>query len=346
MKTTKRPVIFNEDNRFPLVGYSRVKAVEQSGAACRTTIVGDLHNWTAVHAEYRIAVRKNSIYWKETSNISCTLKEGKLYGNLSPSIKEALVRLYNLDWISTNSWVCNILAERRSLWTQIFTGKITNPKDLCTHFSKRYLQGKFSYRSLKAYAQSQIGVSLWDLLDYTTNPDKALELALQPYTEGWLWRDLLYTSKTLGVQFNPLWSYRRMQEEHLKQARQISLLKADSISDKQISSPFEKDGLSLILNERECFIEGECMHNCIHSCYWNRVKQGKYILAKGTINGEYVHLGIDVAGENPLIIPRIDQVHTIRNGKVSSETKNQCTRWIFDNELGLIDKVKDILTNQ
>ena len=348
MKTnsTKRPVIFSEDNRFSLIGYSRIKAIEQPGVAYRTTVVGDLNNWTAVHAEYRVAVRKNSIYWKETINVSCTLKAGKLYGTLSPSIKEALVKLYKLDWIITNSWVYNILAERKSLWIQVFTGKITNPKDLCTHFSRRYLQGKFSYKNLKAYAQSQMGVSLWDLLDYTTNPDVALERFLNPHEQGWLFRDLLYSSKTLGIQFNPLWSFNRMNAEHIVQARQISLLKADSISDKQIASPFEKDGLSLILNERECFVEGECMHNCVHSCYWSRVKQGKYILAKGTINGEYVHLGINVVGTNSLIALRIDQVHTIRNGEVSSETKRQCDRWLFYNELELVDRVKSILTNQ
>lgn len=349
MKTnsTKRPILFNEDNRFSLIGYSRIKAIERPCAAYRTTIVGDLTNWTAVHAEYRVAVRKNSIYWKETINVSCTLKAGKLYGTLSPSIKEALVKLYKLDWIITNSWVYNILAERKSLWTRVLIGKITNPRDLCVYFSRRYLQGKFSYRNLRKYAESRIGTSLWDLLDYTTNPDMALEIMMSDEGElSCLIRDTLYTSKALGVAFNPLWSYKRMNEEHIKQSREISLMKASEISDEPIAPPFESDGLSLILNERECFIEGECMHNCVHSCYWSRVKQGKYILAKGTINGEYIHLGINVVGTNPLIALRIDQIHTVRNGEVSSETKRQCDRWLFYNELELVDRVKSILTNQ
>lgn len=347
MKTnsTKRPILFNEDNRFSLIGYSRIKAIEQPGVAYRTTIVGDLNNWTAIHAEYRIAVRKNSIYWKETINVSCTLKEGKLYGNLSPSIKEALVKLYKLDWITTNSWVYNILAERKSLWTRVLTGKITNPRDLCVYFSKRYLQGKFSYKNLRKYANSHMSTSLWDLLDYTTNPDMALEIMMSDEGElACLIRDTLYTSKTLGVALNPLWSYKRMNEEHINQSRKISLMKASEISDEPIAPPFESDGLSLILNERECFIEGEYMHNCIHSCYWNHIKQGNYLLAKGSINGEYVNLGIDISRNGIFVVLNLDQVHTKRNGTVSYDTKEQCWKWIEENQpilAGISVKIKN-----
>ena len=98
--------------------------------------------------------------------------------------------------------------------------------------------------------------------------------------------------------------------------------------------------LSLILNERECFMEGNLMHNCVHRCYWNKITAGNYLLAHGTIGDEYVDYGITVNWHEGELLT--DQIHTIRNGNVSREAVDYCCDWLQGNKNELLTIADEI----
>jgi hypothetical protein len=64
---------------------------------------------------------------------------------------------------------------------------------------------------------------------------------------------------------------------------------------------------------------------------------GTYLIARGNIGDEYIDLGIRIESE-----PILDQVHTIRNGSASADTREFCAQWIQDNKDVLLNTSKAI----
>ena len=341
-KENNYEVLLQRDNRRPAKEYSRITAVERRPVG-ETVFVGVRDkDFTAWKRRWSLTVLGERIFWKKVEETSCTYKNGKLYGDIQPLWQE-LAEAFHLDWIITNNWVMIFLRGRKDLWKQVLSGRITNPEMLCKTFSKKYFKGAFSYKQLKEYSEHGAYVSLWEMYYYSTNPG----VTLDKYLQGWpdegqegLFSDMLRMAALFNEKINPQWSLKRMREEHRLQIQKREISRLDSYSDKNIAPAFKKGGLSLILNERECYLEGSAMHNCIGSCYWGYVDDGTYLLAKGVINGEYVNLGIKCNKfDNTLTI---DQVHTIYNGTVAPDTRILCEEWIENNKTCLQDTVNII----
>lgn len=332
----KRPILLLEDDRKPAKEYSRVEALEYHPTGRRIYIGGYPDCWTAVDVVYTLCVMGSAVFWKENNKISCTYKDGKIYGSISPFV-EKLCKVFHLDWITQNSWVRQLLVNRNDLWKAVFAGKITNPEKLCRYVSKKYFKGVYSYKAIKGSCTNPFAAgSLWRIYHYTTNPEYALrnvvllddntnEDALD-YRD--LFRDALEYAEYLNEKLNPLWSYKRLHAEHQNQIERKTLMQikmnSSKLSDELLSEPFSEGDLSLILDERTCFVEGCMMHNCVYSCYWKRIKNGTYLIAKGYVNGEYIDLGIDED-------LTLSQVHTRYNKGVLPSTYDYCESWIKRN---------------
>lgn len=336
-KESRWQMLYHQDDRTPAKAFSREDAIDRPRSAESIYVGVDGKDFTVWKRHYRLTVLGPSVFWKQTACASLTYKKGKFYGSLAP-VKDDLCKAFKLDWITTNRWVNRLLSDKRDLWKLIIDGKITNPEMLLKTVSKRYFKGAYSYKNLKKWCTGEcIPVSLWSLYYHTTNPNLAIEVLASSKDRHEfysLFDDTLKYAEYLNEKINPKWSILRMRAEHQRQIEQRELRKLEGLPSDNIAPAFSKDGLSLILNERECYLEGCSMHNCVHRCYWDEISQGYYLIARGTINGEYLNLGIRCFQE-----VAFNQVHTIYNGGVSSATRDKCLQWIADNEKELKETV-------
>lgn len=343
MKKEKLHCLFRRDTRRPASSFSREEAVRNKPLAGCTSIYGSKEHWAAFQDEYVLTCLGPRVFWKKVRTVNTTYKNGKLYGTVDP-FKNELIQVFNFNWLSTNDWTLRLLSNKKDLWKDILSDKITNPEMLCKTISKRYFKGAYSYRTLRRMAEMGCTgrVSLWDLYYHSTNPEEALKLIIDPNIDSFIIEDTIQYCKILNTKFNPLWSTRRITEEHQKQIEILNAQKIEGFSNELLTAPYSSDGLSLILDERSCFAEGCKMHNCVHSCYWNQINSGLYLIAKGTVNGEYIDLGMSVTPESIVF----NQAHTVYNGNVSTPVKRFCEEWIRLRQNELIQVVKEIKSNK
>ena len=335
-----RPILYLQDNRRPAKEYTRADVFDHHPCADRMYVGGDRNNWTAWYRTYQLTVVGNNIFWKETGVDSCTFKDGKLYGNFE-RFHGVLREVFKLDWIK-EPWVIRALGNRKDLWKRVLLGKITNPEMLAKYISKRYFKGVYSYRSLKEYYNNQRG-SLWNLYYYTTNPEESLRrLNSGAEFDEWyqLFNDALRYAEILNEKINPMWSVKRLAAEHQCQIERRNIQRLGSIPDVNIANALHLEGLSMIRNAKECYIEGCSMHNCIYTNYWPQVIRGGYLLFKGCINDENIHLGLWYSGG----CFTFDQVHTIYNGYADEKTINFCHEWLVRHQERLLKVRKEILS--
>ena len=338
----KLPLLYRNDSRRAAELYSREEVVKERPQGTRVTIYGNKDHWTAFKDCYVLTCLGSKVFWKKTSGDNVTFKGGNIYGNLAP-FRHILIEVFNYDWIKDNEWVSQLLLERKDLWKMIFSGKITNPEILCKTFSRKYFKGVFSYATLKEYARYRSSTPLWDLYYHTTNPEEALKRCCScDYTYETLFMDCLHYAKILNTKINPMWSGKRLHAVHQQQIELTQKAKIDKVPCDEVFPAYEADGLSLINNERECYLEACKMHNCVHSCYWKRIARGSYLIARGMVGSskdkQYVDVGIGVKTEGNNIVLRLDQVHTIYNGSVDNDTERLCYNWIEEHHDALVDR--------
>lgn len=343
----KRPIIFYKDSRRPLSELSRLDIVQRD-------VIGDViyvggygpDNFTAFIKHYKSCVCGPRVFYKEKLSYSLTVKDRRIYGSLGEFVP-TLMSVFHLDWLASTPWAKSLIGSRKDLWTLVLHGKITNPEALAKAFSKKCFGGAYSYKTLKRYFSNPGLPSLWDLYYYTTNP----ELSCQRVIGGDCpssFSDLLKYCKAFNTKLNPKWSEGRMRAEEQIFIEKWNLHEMEKlhISDKHIASPYKADNLSLILSEKSCYLEGCKMHNCVHTNYWKYIAQGKYLIARGYINGEYVNFGI-ILKRGHQGIPELakDQVCLKYNGCPQAETFIMCHAWLDNHQEELLEVISEIKSN-
>lgn len=346
----KLPVLFHDDNRQNLELISRKDILTHGLIAAKKCVVGNEKHFSCWITNYQATVVGPNKFWKETGLINLTYKNGKLWGTMDPIIIRMIIEAFHLEWI--NGWPLTLLKGNKTLWCLVLSGKITNPERLCKRYSKLYFKGVFSYKSLKAYYDNglQRCGSLWDIYYHTTNPDLYIKLCNQAfkvddYDKISLLRDILQYCKYENSKMNPLWSLHRLQYEHQRQIERDNLSKLEEYDGTLIAKTFSDSGFKPILSERDAFLESQIMSNCIHSCYWNSIKAGNYLVATGEFNNKRVDIGIqvDLSKLNDIVCPfYLDQVHTIYNGGVDEDCRSFVSRWIVKNKENLRSIIKEI----
>lgn len=337
----KLPLLYRNDSRQAAELYSREEAVKERPEGTRVSIYGNKDHWAAFRDHYVLTCLGPKIFWRKTSSDNATFKGGNIYGNFA-AFTSLIIEVFNYDWIKDNVWVPKLLLERKDLWKMVFSGKITNPEVLCKTFSRKYFKGAYSYATLRMYAMHHLGTSLWDLYYHTTNPEEALKRCCSDNdTYETLFTDCLHYAKILNTKINPMWSGNRLHAVHQQQIELTQKAKIDKVPCDEVFPTYETDGLSLINNERECYLEGCKMHNCVHTCYWRQIARGNYLIARGMVGNskdkQYVDVGISIRREGDIVL-LLDQVHTIYNGCVDSDTKELCRNWIEEHHDALVDR--------
>lgn len=333
------PTLYEEDGRKTFEQVSRREACQRCFATGRTVIKGSPNYWIAYRVCYNLAVRSGGVYWRPTQKFTCTFKEGRIYGNIL-ALKRTLIDCLHLDWLKQEDWCEKILGERKYLWQEVLKGNITNPEVLCKKFSKRYFRGVYSYNTIKSAARKNYGLLLrfWTLYEYTTNPELAVKKLLCDDNE-WssLFNDCLEYARIQDIKINPSWSLNRLRNEHQKQIEREKFEEIEKCSNKDVITPYQAEGLSLITNERDACQESELMHNCVYRCYWRDVRNHQYLVAKGEVNGCYINLGIAVHWGNLLF----DQVFASYNRSVDKSVQDWCENWIDRHRETLLDIITE-----
>lgn len=290
------------------------------------------------------------IFWQKGEKSYLMFSKNKFYGSMTPELLSQALRAFHIDWVPGGDgsskdlfWVRRLLRTDKYLWSLVFSGKVTNPEDLVRRFSKKYFGGVLSYRAAKIYFKRPSGY-LQQMYNYSTNLNLFIEKTAvpDPYEYDWdskeaviknLLLDTLKYAEIENRRINPAWDEAMLKFVHSAQIARDIKNTADSYPSELITSPFKKDGLELILSERDCFVEGVTMKNCVHRCYWEQVCNGDYLLAKGNVNGEYINFGIRVRrpyNDNRLALT-VDQVHTYDNNCPSQATMDFCENWMLNN---------------
>lgn len=349
MEKKKREVLYYHSTKPQLKDLSRREVVKCLHSALTEAIYGDREDFVVFRSVDRLTCLGPKIFWRNAEKEILTFKGGKFYGNLSGFIIDIMIQVFGWNWIDR---FCRMLLRRdKRLWAMVIQGKITNPEQLAKKYSKMYFKSAFSYRALKYVFDEHVldGITLSDVYYYTSNPElfvlKAAEARqheanTSPYDYDNSWmrtaRDVIEYCRLENAKMNPNWSVNRLTAEHQKQIERDMLVEIQQYPDTYIAPPFEKDGLELILSERDCFKEGVFMHNCVHRCYWRKVKKGDYILVKGKVENTYVNIGIYYKPSYYYVDEKrgveyelsLDQIHTIYNGNVNDEITKKCMDWI------------------
>ena len=357
-KKVKRPVIFREDPRFPLENYTLKQIIQRPSVVTVRSICGTPTDFVCHAGAYRTEAIAGRKFWRECAWDCITFKGNRIYGIITNNVRETLIKAFNLDWI--NDWCLILLGTNKSMWQDVLKGKITNPEMLAKTFSKRYFKGEIYYKNIRDYMLNLRGnISLWDIWYYTTNPNLCIERLTDSYKQDiktdlfdysvsliQLFRDVIEYAKYENARINPAWSVRRLQEEHQKQIERAATAEAESYSNKDITERLDVGDFHLLLNERECFLEGQFMHNCVHSCYWKYIVRGDYLIATATIENTKVDIGITITTD---LLLKVDQVFAAYNRSVSSTIKEAVNDWVRKNTVTLLciaNNIKNSFNNK
>lgn len=136
-----------------------------------------------------------------------------------------------------------------------------------------------------------------------------------------LLKDIIEQLDLLGYKMDLLWSYNRLQQEHAKWSKEIMSYEVEGMEDVQAKpyilaqffDNFEDEFTTIIDTKKKAFMEGEMMHHCFYTNYWDKVKSGKYLSYHTTYGGVEGTLSIDTKyyydPTNPLTLDKFSSNH-------------------------------------
>ncbi len=223
----------------------------------------------------------------------------------------------------------------------IFTGKVTNFDDLLKVYitsTYKLKVGSPQYNDVKEEIKNRFHEphEVIQMMNFSTSIKKAFQLMngdmSNKIEEKYIFWDLLKDAQMLDLKINPEWSLSRMKQEHEKNTERLMLLEEGTLD----TAPIHKTDTvindkiqGVLLNsEKEVFKEASLMHHCLYTHYFERIKNKRYI-ALSLKSPERCTVGIRYTEERGF---ELEQVHTIYNGCVSSDTHDLITEYIRKNQ--------------
>lgn len=191
----------------------------------------------------------------------------------------------NIDWVESKYYPLI----RKNSFKNILLGKFTNPTQLLKYYLKTSVKLKKGDNVNHKLILNNIRIlnnNLRNIPDWYHNSTNNLDDIIKKLIELTpnigssdrfnLITDIIKQCKSLNEKINCNWSLNRLKNEHTILNRKIINLNLEFISDNKVdydgqllNIPF--DGV-LLTTEKEIFIEGSEQNHCVHSNYWNSVK--------------------------------------------------------------------------
>lgn len=259
------------------------------------------------YGKYSTTIRRvgNRYFKKTTNEFSCTLKDGKFYGNDLQCYedKERILSYFFLWTRHLNIGTYAFINKR--IIKSIFNRKIYNEETLYRSIANQ-ISKEISWRNMRAFADCGFAgrgdVSIYDLVSCTTNVNEAI---LRWTTTGDLEErnlivDYLRYAIWYNEKWNPKWSFNRLTIEHQKQIDRANMQELASKDNSSIYPNPQKVELTdcnvhLLDTELDVYKEGVYMHHCLYRCYWQDIRSYNYMAFHiTTINNEEFTLGCHV----------------------------------------------------
>lgn len=319
-----------------------------------TVVVDDEHIYIGQFRTDIVFVGRKH-FAKSCTEFNCTykIKQRKWYGNDPMSMNVGLLRsvleTLHIDWalnMIINDPVTSSFVRRKVILADILRGKIISEEGFYKAILKRVYRVKLPVKSIKQYVLhgGDVRAPLHDIMDFTTNPDIYIDIMVnsENHEVRRLLADSLLYAADEDKKINPKWSQKRLQEEHQQQiyrAEQYEIDSKDSrrIYDDDIVDALKRWGVYLIDSEKEAFAYGLSFSNCVHRCYWDKIKYYKYMAFVTTINDETVMVGLNMSKEGL----SVNQIYKPYNASPSLPTKISITKFVNEHQIILLNAVGD-----
>lgn len=276
-------------------------------------------------------------------------------------ILSALAYFPRFDWLmdAYKNKLVNSSLFCDSIVRDILLGKLTNAERIV----KKYL----SLNKIKGVDWRIYVKFLWEsncpigwIQGHTTNCNVAMKLMMAqndivPYKElnieqkellerRQIFNDMFTEAMALNIKINPLWSLKRMKEEHSRMTRELT--KADLAQKEQNDiygeSPKFDYPCTLLSTEKDVFIEGTDMHHCVYNCYWNRIKRYTY-LAFAFVAPERFTLGLTLKNNKWVY----DQAYLKYDKNISEDSKAMIEKFLTDPQVeDILERLKTTFSPQ
>lgn len=158
----------------------------------------------------------------------------------------------------------------------------------------------------------------------------------------------------LNKKVNFSWSRNKFRDINVQWSRELMRKDIEKRNPQDIYKNKELiKGAKLLSSERDVFEEGMTMHHCVYTNYWGLIESGKYVALhlNSTVNPLGITLGVQVMydyNNKDNIISKLvfDQAFYAYDKILSTEDRQMCEDYLFDNEDNLIKILTDSFTKK
>lgn len=270
----------------------------------------------------------SSLYWKRRSVCGFTFKKGKLYGSVNTIGINDILKLLVVakkEWVVPYKDVINEVIRRfPKILYRILIGTITNYKQLMNAYRKLLrIKDTVEYSKLEKLLHYPSAFSYY-LIEYADNIVGAITCLERQscYSGGLLW-DTLKAAKLLGekIPYRNFSSNESLQRFHEKQIKKMLIMDKDDKDDTHVYKIASIKGFDILDSEQSVYINAQIFSNCTFSCYWNRIKDKKYLLLS---DGKY-NIGFRITSNRFIF----DQAYGKCNHNVAIEDRQRIDELIY-----------------
>lgn len=144
-----------------------------------------------------------------------------------------------------------------------------------------YKLHNFDWKLFRRFFKSHFMFPLNDLLCFTKNLTNSMREVINSeddYDKLVLLQDILKCAVKLDEIVDFTWSNKRLQIEHNRQNSKLHLKELESKDEQNIYNiSLDTENIKLLNTEKQVFLEGLNMHHCLYNCYWQNIKEKRYI---------------------------------------------------------------------
>ena len=279
-------------------------------------------------------------YTKDEVSYFFTIRDGKVKLGKHVFTASVLHPFGIAQWLSGDYRITNA-----TILKAILTSEVYSEESLYKFIAKKIIREDIPWRLLKEYNNAYVDISIYDLKDITTNVPEAMRTIMETHkSSDWglrsLYHDVFKSAIMLGEKINPKWSIKRLQEEHKRQIREITLAEIDAKDNIDLYEGYEYPyckHITMLRTERDVFMEASEMHHCIYSNYWSRIKDYRYMAFSINLSGERATMGVAVDNYGQLYL---DQIQGPYNRRVSQILQGICEAYIEEHKHVFTDIIK------
>lgn len=309
-------------HQFPVAEWEKLDPIEQRMAALHpsiywgsfTTISNEGTKWYIGCYIVRpfINCDAGKVYIKSVCQSSCTIKNGKFYGQMNPNAALDII----INHFPEFEFIKPIVRHMpKYVVVAILNRKVTSQEDAWKMIAKRsYHNAHWKLvRTCKlngvSFSHLKLACRDWEAFN------------LDKYDNRNVLRTLLTNAIILGEKVSCQWSDTRTSNEIQRMYRKLHELEIAKLPKDpvwpEISIPAD---WQFVNNEVDAHSVSSFFGNCVHSCYWRHIKEHKYIVFYNL--KEELCVGYQIINNGEDVI--FDQIHGKCNSTVNSDVR-RCT---------------------